>query len=193
MDTALLVKSAVVRALRTFFQVLLAFLAANLTEVTSVEAPRVIAVAGFAAALPGVADVHTIEPRSGKTRIPSGCAHVRAAEDAWLAIALVPGQRPGREHVDRVAIFSASEQSIELVLNPLENAAAGMVAATGPGIAAAGSASRFLTSAHFLCSLCCRSPSAIRRVRRAPTLGNPADPGGSGGFGLDRLFLGLRR
>lgn len=51
METALLVKSAVIRALRTFFQVLLAFLAANITEVTSVEAARVIAVAAFAAAL----------------------------------------------------------------------------------------------------------------------------------------------
>lgn len=51
MDTVLLAKSAAIRAFRTFIQVVLMFLATNLSEITNVEAARVLAGAAIAAGL----------------------------------------------------------------------------------------------------------------------------------------------
>jgi hypothetical protein len=84
---------------------------------------------------------------------------VRAAEDAWLDVALVPGESFGCEILvsgsgipSRIGIVVASEQSSELLLDPLKDAALG-IAAAAPGIVSGGSAPHLVTSAHFVCSI----------------------------------------
>ena len=111
---------------------------------------------------PDTAHVDAIEARSGKTRIPADRAGVRTAEDARLDVALIPGQRAGREPpVDgsgtslRIGIVFVSEQSSELVLDPLEDASLGIAAATRPGIASAGNWNSLACSSRF-----CRTVSS---------------------------------